>query len=216
MSWDRPLRVLVTAAAIAALAACGGGGASGSMPSAGAASNNTLPAPPKELEVTQAPTSRIQQIDAAKERDDINLGQWIYEEPLAVTASETLTNVSFERCTAQPTPLFGFWYLALMSYTVNQQPITIPACSLTKGQSASNFYIVEVAVSLSGVVVTPLTNPAIVDGNGEWTFNADQKVYDFAADSLYTFWVAQSTTPASTPTPSPTPTPSGGTDPGSV
>jgi hypothetical protein len=216
MSWDRPLRVLVTAAAIAALAACGGGGASSVMPSgaSGASSNQTLPAPPKELEVAQAPTSRIQQIDAAKERDDINLGQWIYEEPLAVTANESLTNVWFAPCTAQATPLFGFWYLALTSYTVNQQPVTIPACKLTKGQSASNFYIVEVAVSLSGVVVTPLSNPAIVDANGEWTFNADQKIYDFAADSLYTFWVAQSTAPA--PAPSPSATPAGNPDPGSV
>ncbi len=200
MSWDRPLRVLVTAAAIAALAACGGGGTSGVMPSGGsAASNDTLPAPPKELQVTQAPTSRIQQIDAAKGRDDINLGQWIYEEPLAVTANQSLTNVWFAPCAAQSTPLFGFWYLALKNYTVNQQPVTIPACKLAKGQSASNFYIVEVDVSLSGVVVTSLSNAAEVDANGEWTFNADTKVYDFAADSLYTFWVAQSTAPASTP-----------------
>ncbi len=215
MAWDRPFRVLVSAAAIAALAACGGG-MSNIAPTAGTgAANAALPAPPKELQITQAPTAAIKQIDAAKGRDDINLGQWIYEEPLAVTANESLTNVWFAPCTAQPTPLLGFWYLALTSTTVAQQPVTIPACKLTKGQSAANFYIVEVDVSLSGVAITPLSNPAVVDGNGEWTFYANAKIYDFAADNIYAFWVAQSTAPPSTPSPTLTPA-TGGTDPGSV
>jgi hypothetical protein len=213
--WDRQLRIVVSAAAIAVLAACSGGMSGVAPMTAGGNSNDTVPAPPKELQITQAPTATIKQIDAAKGRDDLNLGQWIYQVPLAVTQSYSLTSVSFlNTCQNSPSPLLGFWYLTLTSITVAQQPVTIPACRFTsKGVSTANFYIVEVDVSLSGVVVTPLSQPVVVTGN-TWTFSANAKDYTFAADAIYAFWVAQSTAP--TPTPSPTPTPAGGTDPGSV
>jgi hypothetical protein len=215
--WDRQLRIVVSAAAIAVLAACSGGMSGIAPQAAGGTSNDTLPTPPKELQVTQAPSATIKQIDAAKGRDDINLGQWVYEVPLAVTANESLTSLPFLNvCENSPSPLIGFWYLALTSVTVAQQPVTIPACKFTtKNQSTANLYIVEVDVSLAGVVVTPLSQPVVASGN-TWTFNANAKVYTFAADNIYSFWVAQSTAPVSTPTPSPTPTPAGGTDPGSV
>jgi hypothetical protein len=216
MSWDRQIRIVVSAAAIAVLAVACSGGMTGVAPQpAGGTSNDTLPAPPKELQITQAPTATIKQVDAAKGRDDINFGQWVYEEPLAVTFNESLTSVPFlSTCQNSPSPLLGIWYLSLSSFTVAQQPVTIPACrSITKGFSTANLYLVEVDVSLSGVVVTALSSPVVVSGN-TWTFNANAKVYAFQADNIYAFWVAQSTAPASTPTPSPTP--AGGTDPGSV
>jgi hypothetical protein len=218
MSWDRQLRMVVSAAAIAVLAVACSGGMSGVAPqAAGGTSNDTLPAPPKELQITQAPTATIKQVDASKGRDDINFGQWVYEVPLAVTPSYSLTSLPFlNTCENSPSPLLGIWYLTLTSITVDQQPVTIPACHfMTKGVSTANFYIVEVDVSLSGVVVTPLSSPVVVSGN-TWTFNANAKVYSFAADNIYAFWVAQSTAPVSKPTPSPSPTPPGGTDPGSV
>jgi hypothetical protein len=211
MSWDRQLRTIVSAAAIAVLAACSGG-MSGVAPQAPAGtSNDTIPAPPKELQITQAPTATIKQVDAAKRRDDLNLGQWTYEVPLAVTPDYSLTSVPFfNTCQNSPSPLLGFWYLTLTSITVDQQPVTIPACKFTsKGVSTANFYIVEVDVSLAGVTVTPLSQPVVVSGN-TWTFSANAKAYVFAADNIYAFWVAQSTAPT------PTPTPAGGTDPGSV
>jgi len=211
MSWDRQIRIVVSAAAIAVLAACSGGMSGVAPQAAGGTSNDTMPAPPKELQITQAPTATIKQVDAAKGRDDLNLGQWVYEVPLAVTPSYSLTSLPFlNTCQNSPSPLFGFWYLALTSVTVAQQPVTIPACKfVAKGVSVANFYIVEVDVSLSGVVVTPLSQPVVVSGN-TWTFSANAKDYTFAADAIYAFWVAESTAP------SPTPTPAGGTDPGNV
>lgn len=206
MSWDRQLRIVVSAAAIAVLAASCSGGMSGIDPqAAGGTANDTLPAPPKELQVTQAPSATIKQVDAAKGRDDIKLGQWLYEVPLAVTSNESLTSLPFLNvCEASPSPLIGFWYLALSNVTVAQQPVTIPACKFTtKSPSIANFYIVEVDVSLAGVVVTPLSQPVVASGD-TWTFNANAKAYTFAADNIYAFWVADYTgtgTPASTSSP---------------
>ena len=203
MSWDRQLRIVVSAAAIAVLAACSGGMSSMAPASGGGTSADTVPAPPKELQVTQAPTATIKQVDAAKGRDDLNLGQWRYEVPLAVTSGYSLTSLSFlNTCQNAPSPLFGFWYLTLSSITVAQQPVTIPACRFTsKATSVANFYIVQVDVSLSGIVVTPLSQPVVVSGN-TWTFYANAKAYTFAADNIYAFWVANYTgtgTPTSSP-----------------
>ncbi|MGC2129435.1 MAG: hypothetical protein WA629_04975 [Candidatus Aquilonibacter sp.] len=203
MSWDRQLRIVVSAAAIAVLAACSGGMSGVAPQVSGGTSNDTVPAPPKELQVTQAPTATIKQVDAAKGRDDLNLGQWQYEVPLAVTPGYSLTSLPFlNTCENSPSPLLGIWYLTLKSITVAQQPVTIPACKFTsKAVSTANFYIVQVDVSLSGVVVTPLSQPVVVSGK-TWTFYANAKGYTFAADNIYAFWVGNYTgtgTPTSSP-----------------
>ena len=194
MSWDRQLRIMVSAAAIVGLAACGGGGMTGvAPPGATGSASDSVAAPPKGLELTQAPSSTIKQVDAAKRRDDINLGQWQFEEPLQVVSDETLSLPKFVRSCTPIDPLFGIWYLSLTNVTVVQQPVTIPACSFrTKNVSIANFYIVQIDVSLSGVVVTTLSQPVVATGDS-WTFNANAKAFSFQADHIYAFWVANYT-----------------------
>lgn len=150
-------------------------------------------APPSTLQVTQAPTATIKQIDAEKRRDDL-LGPWQFEAPLQVVSDDTLSLPRFVRTCSPRNPLLGIWYLSLANFTVDQQPVTIPACSFSsKGVSVANFYVIEIDVSLSGVVISTLSQPVQVDPNGQWTFSANAKLYSFAADNIYAFWVANYT-----------------------
>ncbi len=204
--WRRRLVGIATALAVIVLTACGGGTSSIAPATGVGPSNDAIAAPPAGLEITQAPTARIKQIDAAKGRDDLNLGDWQFEEPLQVVSDDTLSLPFFVKTCTPSNPLFGIWYLSLTNFSVAQQPVTIPACTFnSKGVSVANFYIIEVDVSLSGVVISTLSQPVQVDPNGEWTFSANAKEYSFAADNIYAFWVANytgtGTPPYSTSTP---------------
>jgi len=194
MSWDRSLRIFLSVAVIAAFAACGGGSSVTPLAGSAADSSASVATPPQELQIAQAPTSTIKQIDAVKGRDDLNLGLWQFEEPLQIVSDDTLSLPRFSAGCSVTDPLFGIWYLSLKSFTVAQQPVTIQACNFkSKGVSVANFYIVEIDVSLSSVVIQTLSDPVTVDANGEWTFYANAKGYEFAADNLYAFWVANYT-----------------------
>lgn len=215
MSWDRPFRVLVGAAAIAALAACAGG-MSNIAPTASVGTSNDAIAPPQGLEATAAPVSRFNQIEAQAHPDAVipspspssspedPLTNWQLLEPLAVSTKMTFSVPPWVRQCATISPLQGFWFVALFNFSTSLSQFDLPECTIPSPSPSQWFtkvrpdsilpsarlYVVEFDVSLFSITSTPIASES-PDSSGEFVMQPLQSTITFQRDHLYAFFLGE-------------------------
>jgi hypothetical protein len=214
MSWDRPFRVLVSAAAIAALAACAGG-TSNIAPTASVGTSNDAIAPPQGLQATAAPASRFNQIEAQARPDAVGptpspsptedpLTNWQLLEPLYVSTNMTFGVPPWVRQCATISPLQGLWFVALFNFSTSLSQFDLPECTIPSPSPSQWFtkvrpnailpstrlYVVEFDVSLFSITSTPIASESPTS-SGEFVMQPLQSTITFQRDHLYAFFLGE-------------------------
>jgi hypothetical protein len=220
MAWDRPIRVLVSAAAIAALAACGGGMSNIAPAAGGGASYAALPAAPKGLQVTQAPTSRLNAIESTVRPNAVAspssspaptpaptnaLTNWQLIEPLYVTPNLSFNVVPWvNQCTTLNADQ-GLWYIGLIPFSMPLSPFNLPACAIPSPAPSQWFakerpnsvipsarlYVVELDVSLFTITSTPIASESPTSPSGQFQMLPAQTAVTYQPGNLYSFFLAE-------------------------
>jgi hypothetical protein len=203
MSRNRWLPALL---AVTTLAAGCAGGSTPSAPPLAQQGISDSAQPSQHFKTTTAPAEAIKKIDESVDSTSQS-PTWQFLEPLQISDTGTFSLPRNVTTCSPIDPIFGIWYIALDSFTLPMNSVSLPSCAVaapawkgwtfakkrTAGAPAagsySNLYIVELSVGLFSTNVTPIAGPVVANGSA-WDFQPMESSLSFTRFSLYSFFVA--------------------------
>lgn len=216
MSWDRSNRVLVSAAAIVVLAACAGGMSNVGPTTSIESSNNAVPAPPKGLQLAQAPTATIKQLEAQTRPNATvpspspsaapgnPLTNWQLLEPLYITPALSFKVLPWIKQCSTIDLVQGVWYLGLFNFSMPLSPFDLPACTIPSPAQSQVFaaerpdsvlpstrlYVVEFDVDFASTTSTPIASES-PNSTSNFQMEPLESAVTYKPGHLYAFFLAE-------------------------
>jgi hypothetical protein len=199
MSRNRWLPALLTATTF--FAGCAGGSAPTALPLVQQGAPNSVS---QHFRTTTPPSASMEKIREAL--GGPSAPTWQLLEPLDISNTATFSPAQNPNTCSPINALFGVWYVALGSFTLPLNGVTLPPCSTATpppwqrlpGSPASatynNLYIVELSIVGFSVNVTPIAGPVLNSGSTSY-FQPLESSLGFSNYGLYSFYVASYTGP---------------------